>query len=156
VAWVDAAAREGERPAHRRDVDDASKAPRPHRGQHELAHAHEPEHVGLELAAHLVERNALDRARLAVAGVVDQRPDGALLGLHGLDRRAHRVVVGHVERQQPAAAVLQIGDRVGTPRAGVHDVAMVGEPQRGGTPDARRAAGDQDDGGRGAVRGHGA
>ena len=73
-------------------------------GQHELAHAHEAEDVGLELAADHVERHALDRPRLAVARVVDQRPDRAVLGL---DRRAPRPaieassVTSSASRRQP-------------------------------------------------------
>ena len=57
-----------------------------HSRQGELAHPDEPEHVRLELAAHHVERNVLDRARLAVAGVVDEHSDRALGLLHRADR----------------------------------------------------------------------
>ena len=39
------------------------------------------EDVGLELAAHVVHGDRLDRARLAVAGVVDEHADRAVLGL---------------------------------------------------------------------------
>ncbi len=46
-----------------------------------------------------LHRQRLQGARLAVAGVVDQRPDGALLGLDRGHRGAHRGLVGDVERQ---------------------------------------------------------
>jgi hypothetical protein len=153
---VEAAAREGEVRAHRGHVHDPARALRAHRRQHELAHAHEAEDVGLELAAHLVEGDALDRARLAVAGVVDQRADGSVLGLDRAYRLLHRGLVGDVERQQPAAPLLEVGDRLRPPRAGVDGMAALREVQRGGAADARRASGHED-GVRGrAVRGHGA
>ena len=78
---VEAAAREDELPAHRGQVDDLAPALPAHPGQHELAQAHEAEHVGLELVAHLVHRDRLDRAGLAVAGVVDEHADRAVLAL---------------------------------------------------------------------------
>ena len=45
----------------------------------------------------------LDRAGLAVAGVVDERADRALGLLDRGDRRPHRILVGDVEGQRPAA-----------------------------------------------------
>jgi hypothetical protein len=75
---VDAAAREGEATAHRGDIDDLAPTLPAHPGQDELAHAHQPEDVGLKLPAHLVERHLLDRSRLAVTGVVDQHADRPL------------------------------------------------------------------------------
>ena len=56
----------------------------PHLGEDGTAHAEQAEDVGVELGAHALVRDRLDRTRLAVAGVVDQHADGAL-GL--LDRR---------------------------------------------------------------------
>ena len=50
---------------------------------------HQPEDVGLELAADVVQGHRLDGAALAVAGVVDEHPDGAF-GL--LDRVASTAV----------------------------------------------------------------
>jgi hypothetical protein len=152
---VEAAARKGEVGTHRGDVHDPPGALRAHRGEHELAHPHEAEDVGLELAADHVERDALDRPRLAVAGVVDQRADGAVLGLDGPDRLGHRGLVRDVQREQATAAALEVGDRLGPPRARVDGVPALCEVLRGGAADARRAAGDEHRGGWRALRGHG-
>ena len=65
--------------------------------------------------SHGLQRNLLDRAALAVAGVVDEHADGALGALHLIHRRAHRCLVGHVERERAAAGVLQVLDRLQPP-----------------------------------------
>ena len=114
---VEAAAGEREVRAHRADVDDLAAALRAHAGQHELRQAHEAEDVRLELAAHLVDADRLDRARLRVAGVVDEHADGAVLGLDRRDRGRHRRLVGDVERERAAAGGLEVGDRLAALRA---------------------------------------
>ncbi len=102
---VPAAAREGQAAAHRADVDDLAPALRAHRRQRQLRQPREAEDVRLELPADGVERDRLDGAALAVAGVVDQHADRARRALDLGDRRRHRRLVGDVERQQPAARV---------------------------------------------------
>jgi hypothetical protein len=94
---VGAASGEDELAAHRADVDDPSAAGAPHPREHQLAHAHEPEHVGLELRPQGWHRQRLERAGLAVAGVVDQRPDRAVLCFDRGDGGLHRALVGDVE-----------------------------------------------------------
>ena len=121
----------------------------PHPGQHELAQAHESEHIRLELRPHLLHRHGLDRAGLAVAGVVDERADRAVLSLDRRDGRLHRGLVGDVERQRPAAARLQLGQRLGLPRGRVDGPACGDEPLRGRMADPARAARDEDGGGLG-------
>ena len=94
-----------------------------HAGQHQLAHADQPEHVRLELPTDVVHVERLDGTRLAVAGVVDEHTDGAL-GL--LDRghgRAHRLLVGHVEGERAAPSLGQVGDRLQPARRRIHPMA---------------------------------
>src|ERR1700680_982853 len=103
---------EGEAATHRADVDDLAPMLVTHLYEHELGEAHEPEDVRLELAPYGVERNGLDRAALAVARVVDQYSDGPLRLLDCIHGRAHRLLVGNVERQRSAAGLFEIGDRL--------------------------------------------
>ena len=91
--------RKGHPAAHRAEVDDAAAAGGAHPGQHELAHPRQAEDVGLEHGPHLVHVDLLDRAVLAVAGVVDEGADGAVGRLDLGDGRRHRRVVGDVERR---------------------------------------------------------
>ena len=81
---------------------------------------------------------------LAVAGVVDQDADGAVLLLDGGDGRLHRGLVGHVERERAAARRLEVREGLGAAGGGVDGPAEAGEMAGGGRPDPRRAAGDQD------------
>ena len=126
---VVAGAGEGEAPAHRGDVDDLAPALRAHRREHELAHADEAEDVRLELRADLLERDGLDRARLAVAGVVDQHADRAVLLLHGGDGGLHRGLVGDVEGERAAARRLEVREGLGAAGGRVDGPA---EARRGG------------------------
>ena len=50
-------------------------------------HPRQAEDVGVELPPDPLERDVLDRAVLAVAGVVHQCPDPAVLGDDGVDGR---------------------------------------------------------------------
>jgi hypothetical protein len=102
---VVAAAGEGEPAAHGGDVDDPAPPLPAHPRQHQLAHPHQPEHVGLELPAHLLHRDLLDRPGLAVARVVDEDADGALAPLDLPDGGPHGGLVRHVEREELAADV---------------------------------------------------
>ena len=90
----------------------------PHPGQHQLRHSHIAEHVGLELGPHRIERDGLDRPAHRVARVVDQRPDGAVLGLDGL-RPLPRIdcssSTSSASVRQPARSSSAIGSR--RPRA---------------------------------------
>src|SRR5829696_2491137 len=89
---VDPATGEGELAAHRAQVDDLPGAGSSHTREDELAHPHQAEDVRLELPADAVHRDRLNRPALAVAGVVDQGTDGAVLLDLG-DGVLHRVLV---------------------------------------------------------------
>ena len=117
---VVAAAGKRQPPAHRADVDDLAPALLAHLSQHELGQRDEPEHVRLELPAHRVQPDLLDRAALAVAGVVDQHAHGPVRALYLRHRRAHRLLVGHVQRQRSAARLGQVGNRLRPASARVH------------------------------------
>ncbi len=93
---VEGAAGEAELAADRADVDDPAPALAAHRRQHELGQADGAEDVGLELAADELERDGLDGAGLAVAGVVDQHADRAGVVFDGRNRGSHRGFVGDV------------------------------------------------------------
>ena len=140
---VVAAAGKREAAAHRAHVDDLPPALGAHLGQHELCEAHGSEDVGLKLTPGGVQRNGLDRTALAVSGVVDEHAHRTALLLDGVHRRAHRRVIGDVERERPAAGLCEIGDRLGATRGGVHLPARAREAQRGRAPDARGAPADQ-------------
>ena len=140
---VGTSARERQLAAHRAEVHDPARALPAHARQDQLAHADQPEHVRLELPPHVIEVERLDRTRLAVAGVVDKHSDGALCLLDGGHGRAHRLLVGHIERERAAATVGQIRDRLEPARRRVHPVATRRHELRRGTADARRASGDQ-------------
>ena len=122
---VDPAAGEHEPPAHRADVDDPPVMLAPHPRQHQLAHPDEAEHVRLELAADLLHRDVLDRPGLAVAGVVHERANRALVLLDAGDGGPHRLLVCHVKRQQPAALLLEVGDRLEPARCRVRSPRLV-------------------------------
>ena len=92
-----------------------SPALAPHPRQHELRSRTRPKTLVSNCGARRPS-DRLDRAGLAVAGVVDQRADRAVLGLDRRDRRAHRGLVGDVERQHPAARRLEVGERLGPAR----------------------------------------
>ena len=141
---VDAAAGEGQLAAHRADVHDPAPALAAHARQRELAHPDQAEDVGLELAADRVEVDRLDRARLAVAGVVHEHADRALGLDDGVDAGAHRGLVGDVAGERLAAGLGQVGERLGAARGGVDGPALRREVARGLVADARRASGDQD------------
>ena len=116
----------------------------PHRRQHELREPHCAKHVGLELAAHVVERYFLDRAVLAIARIVDENADRAEAPLDGFDRGAPRRLVGDVEREGLAAHGAEFVERRGISRRRECLVAGGAERQRSGVADAARAAGDED------------
>src|SRR5207247_3608866 len=97
---IDAPAREGQPAAHRADVDDPPPALPAHARQHQLAHPHQPEDVGLELTPHGLDRDLLNGAALTVAGVVDQDANRAFYLVDGPDAGAHRVLVGYVTDQR--------------------------------------------------------
>jgi hypothetical protein len=100
-------------PAHRAEVHDPPGPPPAHPGEHEPGQLDEAEDVRLELGPHALHRDGLERARLGVSGVVDERPDRAVLGLDRGDRIRHRGRVGEVERQRPAAGRAQVAEPLG-------------------------------------------
>ena len=128
---VDAAAREREAPAHRRDVHDLAPALLAHLRQHQTAHRQQAEHVGVELGANALVGDRLDRARLAVAGVVDEHADRTLGRLDRLHRGPPRPLVDDVERERPAALGLQLGERLRPPRGCVDRPTRVRQVCRG-------------------------
>jgi hypothetical protein len=140
---AEAATGEGEPAAHRAQVDDLAPPLGAHAGEHELAHPDQPEHIRVELAADLIHRHRLDRAILAVAGVVDENADRALLLRDGLYSLSHRPLVGDVEREQLGALGFEHRHRIRVARGCIDIPAAVGEELRRGVADARRAAGDE-------------
>ena len=128
----------------RADVDDAAPALLAHAGQHELRHADEAEDVGLELAAHVVERHLLDRAVLRVAGVVHEHADGAFDLLDRGDGRCIDASSVTSQGEHLAALRLEIGDRLEAAGGRVDVVPSLGEVLGRRAADAGRAAGDED------------
>ena len=109
------------------------------------------EHVGLELRAHRLHGNILDRSRLAEAAVVEQRVEAAGGPLEDF-------IQGRVDapgvRQVKLKALVTFGresfDVGRAPRGGEGSVASVAQRIRRDPSDAAGAAGDQDRPGRAA------
>jgi hypothetical protein len=97
----------------------------------------------LELPSHVVHVERLDGTRLAVAGVVHQYADRALGVLDRGHRRAHRLLVGHVDGERATASLRQVRDRLEFARSRVHPVAVRCHELGGGTADAGRASRDE-------------
>jgi len=91
------------------------------------------DHVDLELAAELVERQELERAGGRDAGVVDERVE--LVGAKRLDLGGVRDV--ELDRRYPPTELVRRA------HAGEHVRAEVGQHERRRATDARRGAGDQ-------------
>jgi hypothetical protein len=121
-------------PAHGGEGDDPAVLLSPHPRQHELAHLHQPEDVGLELGADLLHRHGLDGPGLAEARVVDEHADGPFALLDLFDGPTHRVFVGHVEGQEHAAMSFERGYLLDVAGRGVDLPAHVGEAFGGGIP----------------------
>jgi hypothetical protein len=140
---------EGDLAAHGGDVDDRARALPAQVRQHELGQAGRAEQVDLELVAGLVEGDVLGGAVESEPGVVDQDVDPAL----PVEDRPHGPlqvgVLGHVHRQRVAAGVADGVQALDPAGAAVDGVAGAQQLQRGGAPDARRGAGDEDDLGHG-------
>jgi len=133
---IDRSAGEDQPAAHRRDVDDPSGALGAHRGQDELAEPQQPEDVGLELAAHVVQVEGLGGSGLGVPGVVDERIDAADLAVHPVDGRLHGCLVRHVEGEGPTALGHERVECLGAACGGVDGPAVGGEARRSGLADA--------------------
>jgi len=118
---------------------------RAHGGQDELGQPQQPEHVGLELAAHVLHVQFFEQPVDAVAGVVDQDRDDPVLRLDRPDRRGHRPLIGDVQRERAAADGLESVQRRGTARRGVGDEPGGGKRRRGRLADARGRARDHGD-----------
>jgi hypothetical protein len=142
---VNAPAREGELAAHRADVDDPPLALAAHPGEDQLAHPDQAEDIGLELTADALDRDGLDRPRLAVAGVVDEGPNRPIGRLDRVDAGLHRGLVGDVACERLAALGLQVLDRLRSAGGRIDLVPAPGQGPRRLVPDPRRATGDQDD-----------
>src|SRR3712207_5360643 len=80
---------------------------------------------------------------LAVAGVVDENPDRPLGPLDLLDGTPHGLLVGHVEREHPAAVGFERRNRLDAAGSGVHGPALSREAFGSRPTDSGRAAGDQ-------------
>ena len=111
----------------------------------QLAEPGQAEHVDLELAPGLVDRDVLDRAVRAVAGVVDEYVDPAGLADHPLDARHHRGVVGDVHGERVHAGRLQGGHPLEATRDGVHLEAGLVQTEGGLLADAAGSTGDECD-----------
>src|SRR4051795_9242220 len=83
-------------------------------------------------------------ARLAVVGGVPQLADRAFRVRDGGDSSRHRLFVGHVELEQPAAVRFEISDRVEPTCRRVDRVPAGHEVFRSRASDARGATSDQD------------
>jgi hypothetical protein len=141
---VVAAAGEGELAAHGGDVDDPAPPLPAHPREHQLAHPGEAEHVRLELPAHLLHRDLLDRPGLAVARVVDEDSDSSLAPLDLLDGGPHGGLFRHVEREELAADVGEGRYPLDVAGGGVDPPAAARQALGGGAADAGGAARDQD------------
>lgn len=71
------------------DIHDSPGAGPAHARQYALGQAEQPEDIGFELAADIIDRKRLERAGLAVAGIVDQRADRAFGLLDCCNRFQH-------------------------------------------------------------------
>ena len=109
-----------ELPADAADVDDPARSLLAHVGRHELDQPGQAEDVDLELAPRLVDRDVLDRAVRAVAGVVDQHVEPRPCSPRIRSMPAgHRGVVGDVHRERGDAGLRQRLHPVDPARHGV-------------------------------------
>ena len=126
----------------------AAAAARAHARQDGADHRRQAEEIGLELGADRRVLALLDRAHVAVAGVVDQHVDAAEGALGFLDGGGDRVGIGDVELQRDRLAVFaldEIGDRLRIAGGGDEAEAV----RQGGAGEFAaqpgRAAGDEPD-----------
>ena len=134
-------------PAHGRHIDDAAPPGGPHCRQQPLGELGQAEHIDLELAARLRNRDLFHRAVAAVASVVDQQIHRTEVRLnaagHCLDLGRFGEIEGesaHPLGGEGLQALLATG--------GSHDaVAGLVQATGGGRTDARRRAGDERHGG---------
>ena len=116
-----------------------------------LGDGQQPEDVDLVLAAHEVERDALQRPGDRDAGVVDEPGQRGAADARG--QAGDLAGVGHVDEHRLDARVLraQVGAVLLAAHAGEDGEAGAGQPQGGRAPDAGRRAGDD----HGSRAGHG-
>jgi len=136
---VDAAADGG-------DVHDASATERAHRREHQLRQTRQAEHVHLELATRLLDRDVLEGTVRAVSGVVDEHVDASLLVHDPIDARLHRGVVGDVHLEHLAPGCREVRHPVHPTRSGVDHPAARDQREGGCVADSGGRAGDEDDG----------
>ena len=108
----------------------------PHVRQDELSESRGAEHVDFELAAGFFHRYVFDGAVGAVAGVVDQDVDAALLGEDPVDPGPHRLLVGDVHCQRADTGLGEVSHALDPPGRGVDGVAGLAQLLRGGLADA--------------------
>ena len=118
----------------------------PHRRDHARGQIVPAEHIGLELGAEHVAPDVLQRARLAVPAIVEQRVEPAVSCLEHMlgsfsDRVGLRIV--EIEALDPDL-ILEPRDVLRLPRRGEHAPAARLQCLGGAKPDARRATGDED------------
>ena len=146
---VGARERRREHAADRADEDDPPAGPA-HERQHGLRGGDLADHVDLELAAQVVERQQLQRRREADARVVDQAIQSAA-GEPARDaRRRPRRSRGPSDiEDDDVQALRRAGERGGVGGgldAGEHLMTVGGEPQRGRGADSAGGSGDQEAG----------
>ena len=113
--------------------------------QYQLSEPGQPEHVHVELAAGLGQRNVLDRAECAVSGVVDQYVDTPALGDDAGNQRGERRVVGDVETHRDDAVFRERRHEVDPPSYRVHTVTLGVQSAGDRRADTRRCSGDNGD-----------
>ena len=124
--------------------------PRRRAGQQRLRHRQLADHVDLELAAQLVERDELERDRDRDAGVVDE-PVQRLVG-DGLGCGRDVVGIRDVEHQRLEPCCAEAFGVLVAPDARQHAPAGAAQVQRARFSDPRRGAGDEDGSSQGALR----
>jgi hypothetical protein len=112
-------------------------------GGDELDQPRQAEEVDLELSTCDVDRDVLDRAVRAVAGVVDEHVEATVLREDAFDAGRHRVLVGDVHRERRDAGLLDPLHPVDPAGHGVRREAGLEQADRRPLPDPARAPGHQ-------------
>src|SRR5262249_21122172 len=131
---------DGQAAGDRGDVDDRPAPAAAHAGEHRLDHPDDAEVVRLEQALGPIDRDVLDAAAAADAGVVDQHVDPAGLVVDLVHAELHRGRVVHVEGDHPDRQVVafnglaELGRCGGVADGGPDLVPLPREVRGGGQP----------------------